>query len=127
MILKNLLSILLSVVLCFILVFVLQYFEFCSLNSIYGIGFLSVLFLILNFLYLFFRNKESFSQLMLVGITVKLLLSLSLIALYSFFYKGDFFQFAIIFVINYVIFTIFEIRFLLQLIKNTNLNKHSSQ
>jgi hypothetical protein len=108
-------------------VFALDHFGFKSTNTIYGLGFLVTLFLTLNIIYYFFRNHSSFSQLILVGITVKLLICLTLIAVYSFFYKGDFFQFAIIFVINYVIFTIFEIRFLLQLIKNTNLNKHSSQ
>lgn len=123
MFLKNLLSILYSFILSMAVVFALHHFGFKSTNTIYGLGFLIALFLTLNIIYYFFRNHSSFSQLILVGITIKLLICLTFIALYSFFNKGDFFQFAIIFVINYVIFTIFEIRYLFILIKNTNPKK----
>lgn len=123
MFLKNLLSILYAFISSIAVVFALDHFGFKSTNTIYGLGFLITLFLTLNIIYYFFRNHSSFSQLILVGITVKLLICLTLIAVYSFFNKGDFFQFAIIFVINYVIFTIFEITFLFTLIKNTNQKK----
>ncbi len=123
MFLKNVNSIVLSCLFGAGISFLLNLFNINSHNSAYGIAFLALLFFILNCIYIFHSRKESFSQAMLLGISVKLLICFVIVVLYSVLNHIDFFNFAIHFVLNYFLFTIFEIRYLLLLIKNNSTKK----
>jgi len=77
------------------------------------------------FMNLFFARKRAspdFTQLLLGGIVVKLLLSLVVILVFSV-RKPIFFSFSLHFISHYVLFTIFEIRYLLPLIKKNTTNE----
>lgn len=65
-----------------------------------------------------FRSKdENFSQLLLGGIVIKMLVALISIVLYSLIDRPRFFAFSIHFIAQYILFTTFEIRYLLYIIK----------
>jgi len=77
-----------------------------------------VLTFILNLVYAKQAGSENFTQLMIAAIVIKLLQALVIILVYSLvFEKKGFFGFAVHFIIQYILFTIFEIRYLLHLIK----------
>lgn len=64
------------------------------------------------------RSKdENFSQLLLGGIVIKMLVALISIVLYSLIDRPGFFAFAMHFIAQYILFTVFEIRYLLHIIK----------
>ena len=77
-----------------------------------------------NLWYAYQASKTTFVQAMLVGIVIKLLLALILILIYSIICKQDFFNFSLHFISYYILFTIFEIRYLLHLIKINPLHTH---
>ena len=112
-------SVLLSVLLSLILN------TFSSLNAHYwyfGVLFLLALSFILNVIYAKNANSKTFTELLLVTIVIKLLLALIAIVIYSFIDKQGFFNFSIQFTLHYILFTIFEIRYLLHIIKTHPLN-----
>jgi len=80
--------------------------------------FYTLVFLILNAVYNLKRNDEEFTQLLLGTIIVKLLLALTLILVYKVIDSDHVFNFAMHFLIHYLIFTIFEMYYLIKLIKS---------
>jgi hypothetical protein len=101
-----------------------HYTRIYSANSSYGILFLLAVSSIFNTIYAFKAGKEGFTQLLIASVVVKLLLALSVIVMYSLLDKPGFFHFSLQFILHYVLFTIFEIRYLLYLIK-THPIKHN--
>ena len=89
-----------------------------SSNWLYGVLFLVLLTFTLNLVYTAKAGTKDYTQLLLGAIVIKLLVVLSAIVTYSFFLaKPLFFNFAIQFTAHFILFTIFEIRYLLFLIK----------
>lgn len=84
--------------------------------------FYTLVFLILNVIYNLKRNEEEFTQLLLGTIIVKLLLALTLILVYKVIDASHVFNFAMHFLIHYLIFTVFEMYYLLKLIKSKQKN-----
>ncbi|MBA3681085.1 MAG: hypothetical protein H0W73_07940 [Bacteroidetes bacterium] len=62
-------------------------------------------------------DVKTFTGILLATGAIKLLLAMVVIFIYSFTLKGGFFAFFLHFIGHYVLFTVFEIRYLLQLIK----------
>jgi hypothetical protein len=90
----------------------------------FGLAYFMLLTFILNLIYARQAGSENFTQLMITAIVIKFLMALVIILIYSF-QKKDFFAFAIHFIMQYILFTIFEIRYLLQLIKTQNQTNHA--
>ena len=76
-----------------------------------------------NLLYFIKTDVKTFTGILLATGVIKLLLSMVMVLIYSFTLKGGFFAFFLHFIGHYVLFTVFEIRYLLQLIK-TNQNEN---
>lgn len=70
-----------------------------------------------NLIYSFNRRKGNFSDLLFAGIIIRLLLALTILLVYGLLRRHDLLHFAAHFVTHYILFTIFEIRFLIWLIK----------
>lgn len=70
-----------------------------------------------NLIYEAKKNNPDFTGILIVGIVVKLLMAFVIVFLCSILAHAIFFAFSIHFIIQYVLFTIFEIRYLLYLIK----------
>jgi hypothetical protein len=118
MFLRNLAALFFPVLLAIPVSLVLNSFTpIASKNWDYGIIFLTVLCFILNCVYAYHSLSETFTQLLIVCLVIKLLAGLTVILTYSFIDPPDFFNFSIHFIIQYILFTIFEIRYLLFLIK----------
>jgi len=77
----------------------------------------------MNLFYAYQSGSAEFTQILLGGIVVKLLLALVIILIFSF-RKSEFLTFALHFIPHYILFTIFEIRYLLPLVKKNNLSKN---
>ncbi len=86
-------------------------------NWHYGLLFLVVFCFSLNTVYAYNAGSDNFTQLLIASIVIKLLLALIVILVYSLFDKTGFFNFSLHFISHYVLFTIFEIRYLLYIIK----------
>jgi voltage-gated potassium channel Kch len=126
MLLKNLASIFIPAILASALSFLLNtYSTLQTQHWIYSILYFTVVCFGFNLVYTARALKPAFAQLLLGSIVIKLLLALVVIVICSFLLKVDFFPFAIHFILHYVLFTIFEIRYLLPLIKN-NTQHHES-
>ncbi len=80
--------------------------------------FFIVLFIVLTLIYSIKTDGKTYAGILLVSSIAKFVLSLVLLVIYWFTLKGGFFAFFLHFIGHYVLFTIFEIRYLLQLIKN---------
>jgi hypothetical protein len=93
------------------------YTSIFSVNWYIGLSALFLFSFILNLIYASQAGSENFTQLLIVAIVIKLLLALSAIVWYSFIDKAGFFNFSIHFILMYVLFTIFEIRYVLYLLK----------
>lgn len=123
--LKNLQAIVISFALCSFLSFLLNtYSRISSTTWFYGVLFLIITSLILNLIYASKAGTKDFTQLLLGSIVIRLLLSLVVIIIYSFIDKPGFFSFSLQFVMHYILFTIFEIRYLLYILKTHPL-KHN--
>lgn len=121
-------SVILPLVLSIVLSLSFNYFQFLpSLHWYYGIWFFGSMSLIFNSIYWYRSRYDEFTQLLLVCIVIKLLLALIAILSYSFIDKAGFFNFAIHFILYYVLFSIFEIRYLLALIKTNSPNTISHE
>jgi hypothetical protein len=121
MLLRNILSILIPGALSYLVSLSLNmYTELYSYYSVIGILFFVALCFILNIIYALNAGSKAFTELLVAGIVIKLLLSLCVIAVYSFNDQAGLFNFSIHFMIYYILFTIFEIRYLLRIIKTTS-------
>ncbi|WP_317896533.1 hypothetical protein [Aurantibacillus circumpalustris] len=94
------------------------YTRIISENYLYSLSFFTLIGFILNIIYAQKAGTKIFTQLLLVAIVIKLLLGLTGVIVYSFIDKPGFFSFSIQFILHYILFTIFEIRYLLFLIKS---------
>ncbi|MES2678705.1 MAG: hypothetical protein V4635_02420 [Bacteroidota bacterium] len=88
----------------------------------FSILYFLVLSFIMNLFYAYKSASPDFTQLLLGGIVIKLLLSLVVILVFSV-RKPIFFNFSLHFISHYVLFTIFEIRYLLPLIRKNTPNE----
>ena len=88
-----------------------------------SIVFYTAIFLVLNIVYNLKHTAEAFSQLLLATLIIKLLLALVLVLIMRVIIKEATFNFSMHFLIHYVLFTIFEIHYLLKLIKFKTLTK----
>ncbi len=89
----------------------------------YSISLVFLLFFsIYNFVYIQRSTKEEFTQFLLFSLAIKLLLAFFTLLLCAFLFRSIFSGFAFHFVSTYMVFTVFEIRFLNQLIHS----KHNS-
>jgi hypothetical protein len=72
----------------------------------------------LNLMYFIKTDEKTYTGILLSSGVIKLLLSMAICLVYLFTLKGGFFTFFLHFIGHYVLFTVFETRYLLQLIKN---------
>ncbi len=77
----------------------------------------ALFFFVYNFLYQYKSGKEDFTQFLLFSLAIKLLLAFFSLLLCAFLFRSSFHGFAAHFVSTYMIFTVFEIRYLNQLIR----------
>lgn len=118
LLLKNLYAIGIPLLLSATFSFILNHYTLIqAANSSYGILFLLVVSFLFNVTYTYKAGKEGFTQLLIASVVTKLLLALIVIVIYSLFDKPGFFHFSLQFILHYILFTIFEIRYLLYLIK----------
>ena len=75
------------------------------------------LFFAFNLIYTFTAYSTAFTEIILTGLIVKLLISLAVVAIYSFSNSANFFNFSLHFILHYILFTVFGIAYLLRLIK----------
>jgi hypothetical protein len=119
MFLKNIISLIIPSALAVVLSYILNtYTPVKSEHAGYGLLFFVVVCFILNVMYALNARSKALSELLMAGIVIKLLLALIAIVIYSIFCHSHLFNFAIHFIGYYILFTIFEIRYLLNLIKN---------
>ncbi len=117
-ILKFAASLVIPLLLSVVLSFSLNYYQILpSIHWHYGVWFFGSMTFLFNLIYWRRAKFAEFTQVLLVCIVIKLLLALIAILSYSFIDKAGFFNFAIHFILYYVLFSIFEIRYLLALIK----------
>lgn len=127
MLVKNLLSLVFASALALTVSYCLNTFSpIVSKDWLYSLLFLATLFFILNLVYSFRVGSHDFTELLIASLSIKLLVALVIVFIYSLRDKAGFFAFAIHFIIQYVLFSIFEIRYLLQLIKNNTHKNNAS-
>lgn len=120
MFLKNLSALFFPLIIAVPLSLILNYFTpLVSKNWHYSLVFLSLLCFILNLIYARYSASKTFTQLLLAGIVIKLLAGFTVVLVYSLIDRPGFLSFSIHFIGHYILFTIFEIRYLLFLIKHT--------
>lgn len=123
MFLRNILAVIVPSLLAIILSLSLNYYTIlASTNWYYGVFILCSFCLIMNSVYAYHAGSESFTQLLIAGIVIKLVFALIVILIYSFIDKQGFFNFSLQFIIQYILFTIFEIRYLLYIVKTNSIN-----
>jgi hypothetical protein len=116
--LKSISAILISIGVSFIYSYILDsQFHKPSLQWWHSLLFFSCIFIVFNLLYFIKTDVKTFTGILLATGAIKLLLSMVMVLIYSFTLKGGFFVFFLHFIGHYVLFTVFEIRYLLQLIK----------
>ncbi len=93
------------------------YTAFYSPNWWFSLLVFSGLFFTLNIVYNIKTDLHSYSQLLLATISVKLFILLIIIFLYFLYDKTGLMKFFVHFSAHYILFTVFEIRYLLQIIK----------
>ncbi len=118
MILKSISAILISAGLSCIYSFVLSsFFHHESTAWWQSLVFFVTLAIIFNLLYFIRTDAKTYTGILLTSGVAKFLLSSILLLILSFTLKGGFLTFSLHFIGHYVLFTVFEIRYLLQLIK----------
>ncbi|MBA2612922.1 MAG: hypothetical protein H0U95_13190 [Bacteroidetes bacterium] len=116
--LKSISALLISAGLSCIYSFILNvYFHQESAAWWQSMLFFAILFIIFTLLYFIRTDAKTYTGILLSSGVVKFLLSSILLLVYSFTLKGGFLSFSLHFIGHYVLFTVFEIRYLLQLIK----------
>lgn len=119
MIFKSLTSLALAVLLSLFISGSIQFFTSTSFAQwTYIPLFFLLFFFAYNLLYSFRVNKDDFTQFLLFSLALKLLLAFFILLICAFFFRTNFAAFAVHFVSTYLIFTVFEIRFLNQLIQS---------
>ena len=118
MILKSISAILIAVGLSFIYSFLLNS-QFNQLSDMWwqSLSFFTILFIISILIYFIKTDGKTYAGILLASSIIKFILSTALIVIYLFTLKGGFLTFFIHFIGHYVLFTVFEMRYLLQLIK----------
>ena len=81
-------------------------------------AFLFVISLAANLVYSFQKNKQELTKLMFGGVAVRLLVGMTALVVYWYFYTDIFFAFALHFIVQYVVFSIGEINFLSYLVRS---------
>ncbi|MBL7903071.1 MAG: hypothetical protein JNK73_13830 [Bacteroidia bacterium] len=119
MLAKNIVSIALALLFSAFISFSIHFFASGHLEQWFYIplGF-AFFFFIYNFVYTYRSTKEEFTQFLLFSLALKLLLAFFTLLLCAFLFRSSFSGFAFHFVSTYMVFTVFEIRFLNQLIRN---------
>ncbi len=119
MISKGFISIIISTALSAIISLSFNLFNlFYSQNWWWSLIFFLVIFISINLLYAYKTDPKSSSDILIGTISVKTLLLLIAIFLYSLVDKKGLFHFSMHFLTHYILFTVFEIRYLLSKIKN---------
>jgi len=125
MLLKNIISLLIPAALALGASYLLNTFTtLISPYTNYALLFFLLVCFILNIMQTRHAHSDSLSGLLIAGIVIKMLLSFTVIIVYSFIDHPRLFAFAIHFILYYILFTVFEIRYLLQLIKNNSNKQH---
>ncbi|MEO6303605.1 MAG: hypothetical protein ABIP51_10560 [Bacteroidia bacterium] len=116
--LKSLSAILISVGSSFIYSFLLNS-QFNQQSSVWwhSLLFFIALFIVLNLVYFIRTDGKPYAGILLGSSIAKFISSLVFIIIYLFTLKGGFLAFFLHFIGHYVLFTVFEMRYLLQLIK----------
>lgn len=129
MLAKNLLSVFLSAVVAAAVSCILsEYFNVVNTYWHLSLLYYCLLFFMFNLVYQFKAGSTDFTGLLLGGIIIKLLLAFFIVFAYAFLKLPAFAQFSGHFIAHYILFTIFEIRYLTTLINTTashEKNKHS--
>ena len=120
--LKNLASVLISACVAVTLSTILNNTQLYAPDWWVGIVFFSCLCLVMNTVYALNARSRTFTELLMAGIVARLLLSLVVILLFAMFRSVGFYKFSIHFIMQYILFTIFEIGYLLYIIKNHQTN-----
>jgi hypothetical protein len=117
--LKGIATLLLCIVLAALSSLALNYYtRFCSPNYWLSLCLFTLLFLVLNLFYNAKSDFKAYSQVLIGTISVKLLILLVAIFLYSLWDNTGLFNFFMHFSAHYILFTVFEIRYLLHIINN---------
>lgn len=118
MLLRNLLCLILSAATSGLLSWTLAASQVLPCDSWHlGLLILLPLGLLLNLVFTATSRSESFSQILLAGIVVKLLAALTAIVIYRILEPASFYCFSLHFITQYILFTIFEIRYLFYILK----------
>jgi hypothetical protein len=126
---RNLVSLVLSTFLSGLASAALNFFTPLVSNYWYLSPMIFIVFcFILNLVYARRAGSKDFTQLLFACIVIKLLFALIVVVIFWLIDKKGFFSFSIHFILHYVLFTIFEIRYILFLIKNNSINptQHAS-
>jgi hypothetical protein len=92
---------------------------------LYSLLWFAVLCVVFNLIYAR-TDPKNLSQALLAGIVIRLLLALCIVFLYSLKFRASFLTFSLHFISHYILFTIFEIRYLLHLIKTPSNNSSNT-
>lgn len=124
---RNLITVLYTSALCIFLSLALNGLSpLVSKNWYLGVSFFAFLSFVLNLVYSKKAGSKGFTELLLGTIVVKFLLSLVVILVCSVLDHPGFFNFSIHLILHYILFTIFEIRYLLHIIKTTSTTNHAT-
>ncbi len=117
--LKSILSLALALVFSVFISFSVHFFTTVSFKNWPFIPAIFIaFFFIYNLVYMARSGKEDFTQFLLFSLAIKLLLAFFTLLLCAFLFRAQFNGFSIHFVTTYMVFTVFEIRFLNQLIQS---------
>lgn len=124
MLAKGILAILISVSLSIAASFLFNHYELTyHKNWWWSVLLYSLIFVVLNVVYNLKTTPQSFSEMLIGSIAIKLTILLFAIFIYSLIDQGGLTKFSLHFITHYILFTIFEIRFLLLLIKSKEISK----
>ncbi len=116
---KGLKVIIFSAIFSLIVSLTLNYFNICySKNWWWSLLFFLVIFITTKLLFAQKRQPESGADILIGTIWIKLILLLVAVFIYSLIDKNGLFRFSMHFMTHYILFTVFEIRYLLSKIKN---------
>lgn len=119
MFLKNIFFIFISGAFAFLVSFLLNlYTPYQFKNISYLLYYFCGLHFASNLLYIFTTYSTAFTEIILTSLISKLLIAFAVIIVYSLNNSGTFFNFSMHFVAYYILFTIFGVAYLLQLIKH---------
>jgi hypothetical protein len=115
--LRNVFTVFIAAMLCVLASYLLnRYTSLFTVRWMWPLPFFVILCVILNIVYVLYCGKPDFTGILMGGIVTRLLLSLIYLVILLFFRLPDFYAFSIHFIIHYILFTVFEIRYLLGLI-----------